>query len=484
MLYYHSTRGDPARLTAGQAILKGIAYDGGLYAPESIPQPDRSLRELISLSYQDLAVEILKLYLTDYTIEEIRECVWQAYDEKFDAPEIAPLTEKAGHYFLELFHGKTLAFKDMALSLLPRLMKKAAAKQNVTEPIVILTATSGDTGKAAMEGFAGVAGTQIIVFYPAEGVSVPQKRQMQTQEGKNTLAVGILGNFDDAQTGVKKIFADPPPGVFLSSANSINIGRLIPQIVYYFYAYGRMVSRQAIAPGDALNFTVPTGNFGNILAGWYAKQMGLPVRKLICASNDNKVLYDFFTTGIYDKNRDFMQTASPSMDILVSSNLERLLYHIHPDSDETKKRMASLSEAGRYIFTRGAADFDAEFASQEECFQGIREMFETSGYVLDPHTAVAYQAYQKYRRRSGDGTKNVILATASPFKVTESVCAALDAQYIGWDAFDLMPVLAAFTRSGVPAQMKDLAGKEIRHSLTCGRDQMKSALENFLAKNS
>ena len=332
---YKSTRGKEETVTASMAILKGLSEDGGLFVPTEIPKLDVPMDELAKMSYQETAYEVMKCFLTDFTEEELKNCINNAYDEKFDTKEIAPLHEADGAYFLELYHGATIAFKDMALSILPHLMTTAAKKNQVKNEIVILTATSGDTGKAAMAGFADVPGTKIIVFYPKHGVSPIQEKQMVTQKGNNTYVVGITGNFDDAQTAVKKMFNDKDleaeldaAGYQFSSANSINIGRLVPQIVYYVYAYASLVRQGKIKDGQEINVVVPTGNFGNILAAYYAKQMGLPVHKLICASNDNKVLYDFFRTGTYDRKRDFILTTSPSMDILISSNLERLIYRI------------------------------------------------------------------------------------------------------------------------------------------------------------
>ena len=353
-LFYRSTRDDNVKVTASQAILKGLAADGGLFVPESIPTLDKSFEELSKMSYADVAYEVMKLMLDDFTEEELRDCINKAYDSKFDTKEIAPLVKADGAYFLELFHGSTIAFKDMALSILPHLLITSAKKNNVKNDIVILTATSGDTGKAALAGFADVKGTKIIVFYPKNGVSPIQEKQMVTQKGDNTYVIGINGNFDDAQTGVKNIFGDKElekvmnnAGYQFSSANSINIGRLVPQIVYYVYAYARLIAKGEIKAGEKINAVVPTGNFGNILAAFYAKNMGLPINKLICASNENKVLYDFFSTGTYDRNRDFILTTSPSMDILISSNLERLIYRIAGNSaTENAKLMKSLKDTG------------------------------------------------------------------------------------------------------------------------------------------
>ncbi len=346
-MIYVSTRDGQERATASQAILKGLANDGGLFVPERIPALDVPLSKLGDMTYQQTAYEVMKQYLTDFSEEELKSCIAKAYDAKFDTEKIAPLVKKDDAWFLELFHGATIAFKDMALSILPHLMITSARKNQVKNEIVILTATSGDTGKAALAGFAGVEGTRIVVFYPKDGVSAIQEKQMVTQKGDNTCVVGIHGNFDQAQTGVKKMFSDPAlakemeaEGYQFSSANSINIGRLVPQIVYYVYAYGRLLKAGEISEGETINVVVPTGNFGNILAAFYAKNMGLPIGKLICASNENKVLFDFFRTGVYDRNREFILTNSPSMDILISSNLERLIYRIAGEDAAQESRAA------------------------------------------------------------------------------------------------------------------------------------------------
>ena len=355
-MFYYSTRGDKTKCTASQAILKGLADDGGLFVPESFPALPVELDKLPSMSYKDVAFCILKAFLDDFSDEEIRECVDKAYNEKFDDKDIAPLKKVGNRYFLELFHGKTIAFKDMALSILPYLLSTAMKKNGIKEEVVILTATSGDTGKAALTGFEDVPGTRIIVFYPKGGVSKVQELQMLTQKGENTCVVGVNGNFDDCQSGVKAIFSDKDfnaqlknAGYRFSSANSINIGRLIPQVAYYVWAYGQIEKQSAVECGQKINFVVPTGNFGNILAAFYAKQMGLPIDKLICASNENKVLFDFFSSGTYDKNRKFVLTSSPSMDILISSNLERLIYFsCGNDAKKTAELMSNLANKGIY----------------------------------------------------------------------------------------------------------------------------------------
>ena len=412
---YNSTRSNGTPVKASEAILKGLSDDGGLFVPDRIPALDKSLKELSGLTYKEVAYEVMKLFLTDFTEEELKQCINNAYDSKFDTEVIAPLVEAEGAYYLELFHGATIAFKDMALSILPHLLITSAKKNQVKNEIVILTATSGDTGKAALAGFAGVKGTKIIVFYPKHGVSPIQEKQMVTQKGDNTCVIGITGNFDDAQTGVKKLFGDKElaaemdkAGYQFSSANSINIGRLVPQIVYYVYAYAQLLKEGRIADGEAINVVVPTGNFGNILAAFYAKNMGLPIKKLICASNDNKVLYDFFETGVYDRNREFVLTTSPSMDILISSNLERLIYRIAGnDAEKNAALMAALSGQGKYEITaemkEKLADFYGNYATEKETAATIKELYEETGYVIDTHTAGGPSVDNKKKKSTDKG---------------------------------------------------------------------------------
>ena len=486
-IMFKSTRGDQNRVTASQAIVKGIADDGGLFVPESIPKIDFDLGKITSFSYRELAYRVLRLILTDFTEEELRYCINSAYDEKFDTPAIAPLVKAGNSRFLELFHGRTIAFKDMALSILPYLLKTSAKKNGVSEEIVILTATSGDTGKAALEGFADVEGTRIIVFYPEDGVSDVQKAQMVTQKGANTCVAAIKGNFDDAQTAVKKIFTDndlkselKQKGFVFSSANSINIGRLAPQIVYYFYAYAQMVENGDIQMGDKVNFTVPTGNFGNILAGYYAKLMGLPVNKLICASNDNKVLYDFFTTGDYDINREFIVTVSPSMDILISSNLERLLYHVSGSAEKTKELMSELANGGKYTFKIENC-FVGEYASIEDTFNAIYKLYSETGYVMDTHTAVAYSAYGKYTSQTHDDTPNVIVSTASPYKFAKDVLRAIDSKYDGVDPFEALEVLSDVSETDIPAPIKDIDKREVIHKTVIDKADIKDFVRGRLS---
>ena len=474
------------------AILKGLSEDGGLFVPTEIPKLDVPMDELAKMSYQETAYEVMKCFLTDFTEEELKNCINNAYDEKFDTKEIAPLHEADGAYFLELYHGATIAFKDMALSILPHLMTTAAKKNQVKNEIVILTATSGDTGKAAMAGFADVPGTKIIVFYPKHGVSPIQEKQMVTQKGNNTYVVGITGNFDDAQTAVKKMFNDKEleaeldaAGYQFSSANSINIGRLVPQICYYVYAYAQLCKDGKIAEGEKINVVVPTGNFGNILAAFYAKNMGLPIDKLICASNDNKVLYDFFRTGTYDRNREFVLTTSPSMDILISSNLERLIYRIAGnDADKNRELMSALTGNGKYEITEEMkaqlADFYGNFASEAETAAEIRRLYEKCGYVIDTHTAVASAVYGKYVAETGDHKTTVIASTASPFKFTRSVMDAIDTKYDVMGDFELVDELSKIAKVKVPGAIEEIRTAPILHDTQCDVDKMKDTVKSFL----
>ena len=494
-LLYSSTRNSEKKFTASQAILKGLADDGGLFVPESIPALDVSIEELSKMSYQETAYAVMKKFLTDFTEEELKNCIDRAYDSKFDTPQIAPLVNADGAYYLELFHGSTIAFKDMALSILPHLLTTAAKKNNVKNDIVILTATSGDTGKAAMAGFADVEGTQIIVFYPKNGVSPIQEKQMLTQKGTNTHVVGIHGNFDQAQSAVKKMFNDKDlekvmddAGYQFSSANSINIGRLVPQIVYYVYAYAKLYANGDIAKDEKINVVVPTGNFGNILAAFYAKNMGLPIAKLICASNENKVLYDFFTTGEYNKNREFILTNSPSMDILISSNLERLIYRIAGnDAAKNAGLMKELSETGKYTVTpemkEKLTDFYGNYTSEKETGEAIKKLYEDTGYVIDTHTAVAAGVYDKYKKETGDTkTKTVIASTASPFKFTRSVMEAIDPKYASMGDFELVDELSKIANVKVPQAIEDIRSAKILHDTECDVDKMEDTVKAFLIK--
>lgn len=491
-MIFRSTRGDSEELRAAQAIIRGIAPDRGLYVPSEIPAMPFDLSEMKGATYQELAKKVIGAFFTDYTEDEIAACVDGAYDSKFDTKEIAPLVKAGDAWFLELYHGKTAAFKDMALSILPRLLTTAVRKEHDDDKICILTATSGDTGKAALEGFADVEGTEITVFYPDSGVSQVQERQMVTQTGDNTHVFAIRGNFDDAQTGVKNAFQDrdlaaklKEHGIRFSSANSINIGRLIPQVVYYIWSYLQLARQGAIQVGEKINIVVPTGNFGNILAAYYAKGMGLPVSMLICASNKNKVLTDFFRTGVYDTQREFYLTNSPSMDILISSNLERLLYHLSGDDpEEIKALMADLDSSKRYEVSdkikAGLGQFYGGFADVEATNKTIGDMYKDNGYLIDTHTAVGYKVYEDYRKATGDDTPAVIASTASPYKFAKSV-----ADSIGLpeqpDGFAYIREVEKETGVKVPEGLRDLDKKEIRHKGVIDTDEIKeTVLKLFL----
>ncbi|MBQ8730028.1 MAG: threonine synthase [Lachnospiraceae bacterium] len=493
-LMYTSTRKSKETVTASQAILKGLANDGGLFVPTSIPKFDVTLDELAKRDYKQTAYEVMKLFLTDFTEEELKACIEKAYDSKFDTEEIAPLVKADGAYYLELFHGATIAFKDMALSILPHLLTTSAKKNNVKNDIVILTATSGDTGKAALAGFADVPNTKIIVFYPKGGVSPIQEKQMVTQKGDNTFVVGIKGNFDQAQSGVKAIFNNKElakeldeKGFQFSSANSINIGRLVPQIVYYVYAYSKLYAEGEIEKDEKINVVVPTGNFGNILAAFYAKNMGLPIAKLICASNDNKVLYDFFETGSYDKNREFILTTSPSMDILISSNLERLIYKI-AGANEVKNQelMDELAKNGKYEITddmkKELADFYGNYTTEAETAEVIKNLYNETGYVIDTHTAVAAGVYKKYVKATGDATKSVIASTASPFKFTRSVMNAIDEMYDAHSDFELVDELSKIGNVDVPNAIEEIRNANVLHDTVCEVEDMEKVVVDFLVK--
>ena len=489
---YKSTRNSNETATASQAILKGLAENGGLFVPDHIPALDVDLEKLSGMDYRQVAYEVMSRMLTDFTEEELKYCIDHAYDKKFDTEAIAPVVKKAGAYYLELFHGSTIAFKDMALSILPYLLVTSAKKNQIKNEIVILTATSGDTGKAALAGFADVPGTRIIVFYPKNGVSPIQEKQMVTQKGDNTAVVGIIGNFDDAQTGVKKMFSDKAlaaemdkKGFQFSSANSINIGRLVPQMVYYVYAYTRLVAKGDIKAGDKINVVVPTGNFGNILAAYYAKEMGLPIARFICASNENKVLYDFFETGVYDKNREFILTTSPSMDILISSNLERLIYRIAgEDSAKNSELMKALTTEGRYEITgemkSRLSEFYGNYATEQECADTIRKVYESDGYIMDTHTAVASAVYDKYVAATGDHTPAVIASTASPYKFTRSVMEAIGGQCDEKSDFELVDELNRISGVKVPKAVEDIRSAPVLHDTVCDKSEMESIVRKIL----
>lgn len=492
-LLYKSTRNETETATASQAILKGLANDGGLFVPERIPQLEKSLEDLSKLDYQGVAFEIMKQFFTDFTEQELKECIEKAYDEKFDTKEIAPIREADGVYYLELFHGSTIAFKDMALSILPHLLITSAKKNHVENEIVILAATSGDTGKAALAGFADVKGTRIIVFYPKNGVSPVQEKQMVTQKGENTKVIGIHGNFDDAQSGVKAMFNNKElaekmskKGFQFSSANSINIGRLVPQIVYYVYSYTRLLKKGALTNGENLNVVVPTGNFGNILAAYYAKNMGLPIGKLICASNENKVLFDFLNTGTYDKNREFILTSSPSMDILISSNLERLLYKLAGnDANICKELMDTLSSTGIYKINsdmiNNMKDFYGGYAGEEATRSTIKQVFDKTGYILDTHTAVASSVYYDYKEATKDNTATLIISTASPYKFVRSVMGAIDEEkYSSMEDFELIDELESLAKVKIPNAIEEIRTAPIIHNSVCDKNEMQQTVENIL----
>ena len=474
---YHSTRNKDITATASEAILNGIAPDGGLYVPDEIPKLKVSFEALARMDYAHVAYEVMKLFFTDFTEEELMACIKGAYNtDKFDTEEITKLVEADEAYYLELFHGRTIAFKDMALSILPYLMTTSAKKCGAKEEIVILTATSGDTGKAALAGFADVPGTSIVVFYPKHGVSRVQEKQMVTQKGKNVNVIGIEGNFDDAQSAVKAIFTDKKlaekmkaKGYRFSSANSINIGRLIPQVAYYVYAFSRLYPKQ-------INFVVPTGNFGNILAAYYAYKMGVPVNKLICASNRNKVLTDFFETGVYDKNREFYLTSSPSMDILISSNLERLIYEIA--GDKTAAFMKDLKEKGKYKLTKEMKEklglFVGGYAEDAEMSQAIADLYKKEGYIIDTHTAVAAAVYNKYKAKTGDDTCTVIASTASPYKFSRAVLNSISPEYDKKDDFELFDELHKLSGVEIPEAIRDIISAPVLHKTVCAKDGLEA----------
>ena len=494
---YISTRGNNQKMTSAQAIIAGLADDGGLFVPDELPQVDMEfIKGLTKLSYQERAARVLGCFLTDYTDEEIKGCVERAYGGgKFDDAAVAPLNIMEDNVsVLELWHGPTSAFKDMALQLLPQLLSTALKKTGEKNQVLILVATSGDTGKAALEGFKDVEQTKIIVFYPENGVSRIQKLQMVTQQGENVAVTAVKGNFDDAQSGVKAIFSDREfnaklneAGVSLSSANSINWGRLVPQIVYYFSAYADLLKAGVIRAGDEISFTVPTGNFGDILAGYYALRMGLPVKKLICASNTNNVLTDFLTTGVYDRNRDFFKTISPSMDILISSNLERLLYHVTNDAAQVAEWMKSLAETGRYdvgaeVLAKIQATFGCDWADDEKTMETINAVYGERRYIADTHTAVAWDSAHKYILQ-GNAEPMVVVSTASPYKFNESVLTALGETIEGMDEFQLLDKLQSLNSFKIPAGLAALKNAQVRHSNVVEKTAMPQAVAAFAGQN-
>lgn len=488
-MYYKSTRNSGVKITSAEAIVQGISEDGGLFVPSEIPSV--TMDEIVKLgdmSYAERAAYVFAKYLTDFTEAEIRYCTENAYnDKKFATDNIAEMSHLFdGTYILELWHGPTCAFKDMALQILPYLLTTSAKKINIDKKIVILVATSGDTGKAALEGFADVPGTQIMVFYPEDGVSSMQKRQMTTQSGGNVGVCAVEGNFDDCQNGVKAIFTNEDikselekNKMMFSSANSINWGRLAPQIIYYISAYATLVKDEEIKAGDKINIVVPTGNFGNILAAYYAKHMGVPVNKLICASNTNKVLTDFITTGVYDRNRQFFTTISPSMDILISSNLERLLYIMCGENDaQIREWFGSLAKEGRYevtpeIKTKLAEEFAAGFCDDNETKATIKKIYDKYSYTLDTHSAVAVKVYEDYRQSTGDTTKTVIASTASPYKFSASVLEAIEGKPSSLDEFAMVDRLNELSGYDIPASLAELKTKERRFKDVITKEQQK-----------
>lgn len=479
---YFSTRNSAHRVSPAEAIRRGLAPDGGLYMPAEFPP--FPMAELPRMSVAEIAVSVLSRLFDDFSEEELSRAVHAAYDGAFPGGDIAPLHTLSRVRVMELFHGPTCAFKDVALSLLPHLLTAAARKCGVNEEICILTATSGDTGSAALSGFSDVAGTRVFVFYPENGVSPTQRKQMVTCPGKNTAVCAVKGNFDDAQSGVKAIFAScpPPRGMRWSSANSINIGRLAPQVTYYFKAYRDLLADGSIVPGERVNFVVPTGNFGDILAGYFAGQMGLPVGRLICASNANRVLYDFFRTGCYDRRREFHLTQSPSMDILVSSNLERLLY-LFCGAEETAAMMKELKEKGVYTVSRAAhtamqREFFAGWADDARTADVIREVYRTEGYLMDPHTAVGYAAYLDFLTSGvADRAVTVLLATASPFKFSSAVLQALGEDGGTGDETD-MERLSRLSGAPIPPPLAALHDLPVRHTAHCRPDEMADFIRN------
>jgi threonine synthase len=492
---YISTRGSAPAIASKRAIIKGIAEDKGLYVPSAFPglgaNPFAGMEQD---SYAARAVRILQSFLTDYTPAELLTACQRAYAENFDIPAIAPVRFlRDGTAILELWHGPTQAFKDMALQLMPHLLSIALQSETERYEVVILVATSGDTGKAALEGFADAPGMRLFVFYPHKGVSAIQRLQMVTQRGRNVGACAVQGNFDDAQTGVKQIFSDPAINeklaafsFRLSSANSINWGRLVPQIVYYFTAYEEMVSAGKTHRGEPIAIGVPTGNFGNILAAYYAKQCGLPVSRLICASNQNRVLTDFIRTGVYDRRREFYKTESPSMDILISSNLERLLFELAGrQSTFVSAWMEKLASQGWYDVPFDAlrqlqSFFYGGFADSLDTLRAIREAFEKQGYLMDPHTAVGYSVLQKYREETGDRTPALLASTASPFKFNRAVLEALGRDPSGKDEFSLLEELATISRQPIPAQLLELKSLPEVHKGVCAKQRMAEVLDQFL----
>lgn len=482
-----STRGGEVNVSSSTAIINGISSDGGLYVPEEFPNLYEKIKDKKNLEYEEISFEVIKEFFTDFTYDEIKFAIDKSYKNRFK------VVEENG--FLELYHGPTSAFKDAALLFLPQIMKLAKEKENINDEIIILAATSGDTGKAALEGFSDIDGFKVLVYYPKDGVSQVQKMQMLTQKGSNVKVVGIKGDFDEAQRGVKEIFGDNEfkekmlsKGIRISSANSINIGRLIPQIIYYFYGYFQLVNKQKINLGDKINVVVPTGNFGNILAAYYAKEMGLPIAKFICASNENKVLTDFFNEGIYDKRRDLILTESPSMDILVSSNLERLLFEASGrDCDEIKNLMKELNQNGVYSISEKSKgflkNFYGNYANTKEVYKAIKDLYEKEGYLIDTHTAVGYVVLNKYIESTGDTTPYLIASTASPYKFPRSIANALGLDINKDNDFEVINTLNDFCGINVPNNLKHLDKQRVLHDNICSINDMRQVLEDFIGEN-
>ena len=491
---YISTRDNTIQYSASQAIAQGLARDGGLLTPFYIPKlPGKSLEDMRDMAYQQRAVYVMKQYLEEFSVKELTDYANAAYGpDRFDSPAVAPVHTVDGNtHCLELWHGPTCAFKDMALQMLPHLLSASLVKTEEDKTVCILVATSGDTGKGALEGFKNVPRTKILVFYPKDGVSQVQELQMVTQEGSNVGVAAVVGNFDDAQTGVKKLFSNEKvrrdlerKGYFFSSANSINWGRVLPQIVYYISAYCDLLRDEKIEPGQAVNVCVPTGNFGNILAAYYAREMGLPIDQLICASNSNNVLTDFIREGVYDRNRQFYNTMSPSMDILISSNLERLLYSITQDPEEVRRYMARLNEVGRYqvggkVKEKLQKRFKGYFCDDKETQRVIRSMYDRHGYLIDTHTAVAFSALEKYRAETGDGAPAIVASTASPFKFCSSVLEALGEADIA-QGLDALDQLTAKTGQPAPAPLAGLRNKRVRFTQVVEKERMADAVMSLL----
>ena len=475
-----------------QAIIKGIAADKGLYVPETFPGLASDWSRLAELSYKELAAEVLAPYLPEFSVEELKGCIDGAYDGKYSAEEIVPVVKAGGAYFLELYHGPTAAFKDMALQLMPRLLTASIRKQHEDKTVVILVSTSGDTGTAALKGFENVPGTQIVVFFPDGAVSPVQEQQMRTASGSNAHVFSIMGNFDDAQTTQKQILSDPElakemaaKGYTFSAANSMNVGRLLPQIVYYVWGYAQLVKKGAVRPGEPVNICVPSGNFGNILSAYYAMRMGVPVGRLICASNKNKVLTDFINTGTYDANREFFVTNSPSMDILISSNLERLLYHLAGnDPAEVRSLMGQLSENGRYTVGSKVKDgldalFAAGFGDEDEIESAIGSLYKEEHYLMDTHTAVGYKVWKDYAERTGDTAPCLIASTASPYKFASSIAKSIGVEE-GADPFETIEKLRQITGAPVPEGLRGLKERTVIHKEAIRREDMKQRVKQLL----